>query len=79
MPPSQIEELAGTAGNSAMLDLFSSRQRPLERADFRIPAGELNRIPFPIPSDQPVELADPTGLTAFPCPDAAADPGSLAT
>ena len=78
MPPPQIEELAGTVGNSAMLDLLSFRPRPLERADFRMPAGEPNNIPFQIPSDQPIELADPTGLAAFPCPEAAADPGSLA-
>lgn len=63
LPPRRLEELAGWIGNSGMLDLLDARIPPVEEADFRMPAGEPETVPFQVEGGLPVALARPEGLT----------------
>lgn len=77
MPPQAIERLAALIGNSAMQALLDAQRPPLEQTDFQMPVSEPCTAPFQTPSDQPIALADPAGLTALPFTGAPAALGSL--
>ena len=77
LPPSRLEELAGWVGNQGMAELLELQAGPVEETSFRMPEGELETEPFPVP-ESPVPLLDaPQGLTAQESPGPAFDPANL--
>lgn len=76
LPSADLEELAGTIGNSAMAELIAAQTPEPELHGFRLGA---------LPVTEPFEASvDPPALTSAPSPDtavgsvAAASPGAFA-
>ena len=67
-PPSRLEELAGWVGNQGMAELLELQAGPAEEISFRMPEGELETEPFPVPESPGLLLDAPQGLTAQESP-----------
>ena len=63
--------------DEAWTELLELQAGPAEETSFRMPEGELETEPFPVP-ESPVPLLDaPQGLTAQESPGPAFDPANL--
>lgn len=70
LPPSRLEELAGWVGNQGMAELLELQAGQAEETSFRMPEGEPETEPFPVP-ESPVPLLD-----APPGADGTGEPGT---
>ena len=77
LPPSRLEELAGWVGNQGMAELLELQAGPAEETSFRMPDGELETEPFPVPESPGLLLDAPQVLTAQESPGPAFDPANL--
>ena len=77
LPPDSLEELAGRLGNQEMAALLERRGPAAEETSFRMPEGELETEPFPVPESPGPLLDAPQGLTAQESPGPAFDPANL--
>ena len=77
LPPNRLEELAGWVGNQGMAELLELQAGPAEETSFRMPEGELETEPFPVPESPGLLLDAPQGLTAQESPGPAFDPANL--
>ena len=77
LPPSKLEELAGWVGNQGMAELLELQAGQTEETSFRMPEGEPETEPFPVPESPGLLLDAPRGLTAQESPGPAFDPANL--